>query len=58
VVPYFVPIHGKFTFNIPSGAFSFVRLFFFLSGVDACIGLMLFDGVGLAREVSDRTLVI
>ena len=25
---------------------------------DACIGLMLFDGVGLAREVSDRTLVI
>jgi hypothetical protein len=27
-----------------------------LSGVDACIGLMLFDGVGLAREVSDRTL--
>jgi hypothetical protein len=36
--------------------FTFVRLFFFSSGVDACIGLMLFDGVGLAREVSDRTL--
>jgi hypothetical protein len=54
--PCFSLMDCKFTFNIPSGAFSFVRLFFFLSGVDACIGLMLFDGVGLAREVSDRTL--
>jgi hypothetical protein len=42
----------KFTFNILSDAFSFVRLFFFLSGVDACIGLMLFDGVGLAHQIT------